>query len=824
MSVSFPVAALLAASAFIVSAAYAGDSAEEDADALFRRIFKREPPPLPAAVYPIVIDGKERGETRVQLKSPADNVEVEPDGLMAALAPMVRPEVLGGLRGAAHDGALTLAELRQAGLGVRFDRQLLVLRVELPLSLRAVQTVRARSRRLPREPAELQPPAPLSALLNVRTAATYVHESDVDEQGWRHAVAGLSGAVRYADVVFEAGATYDPGLAQGPWRREETRFTVDDPTRAVRYQLGDVRSSSAGFQSPLELGGLRIGREFRLQPYVDFRPTEQRDFELVRPSRVGVLVNGVLVREFFLQPGRYNLEDIPVVAEATNNVQLRIVDDLGEIRLIDFTLFSDLELLAVGEHEFAYSLGAAREITPDGFDYDTERPLFAAFHNLGLLEDLTVGANLQWAEDQHLFGVHTVWASPVGSFLLDAAVSDTEAESEGNAWRVGYRWAEVPGTLLQREMDITASYTSRGFASLGDTTADNATAYSTLVRYGQHLGPAMRVQLGAQYRSARAPTDDSYTITAFLTRRIGMASVSLGLQHDRREGEEDNSVNLSLLMPLQGGALGIQYDSRFNSKRLGYSRFEGHGIGSTGINGGVTLGESGDEATGALTYIGNRYTAGIDHRADGEAGDTSESRTSLQFGTALVFAGGATALARPVVDSFAIIEPHPALADVKLAADPIRRPLSTEVSYNAIGDALGPPVVTDLRSYLYRSLAIEAPDAPTGISAAGQVISLKPGYRSGYRVVVGSANNVSVTGRLFDSLGEPVVLGVGEVVGDDGGTITFFTNRSGRFYIDQLAGGERYRLRVSGEQAGEAELALPGDAIGLQRIDAVRLH
>lgn len=796
-----------------------------DADELFRKIFKRERPPPPPAVYPILVDERERGATRVQLRPAPGDTELAPEGVLRALQGLAEPEVLRQLRSAAEDDLLTLTELSAAGLGATFDRQLLVLRLEVPLALRTVQTLEARGRHSPQLPDDLHPPARLSALVNLRGALTHVQHSEFEPAGWLPAAVGLDAAVRIDRVVMEAGATYDGNSDRSEWRREELLFTFDDPPRAVRYQLGDIRSSTDGFQSALELGGLRIAREFRLQPYVDFRPSEQRDFELLRPSRVGVLVNGVLVREFFLQPGRYNLQDIPAVAEATNNVRLRIVDDLGEVRFIDFALFTDLELLAVGEHEFSYSLGTRRWSTTQGYRYDAGRPVFAAFHHYGLQQDLTMGGNLQLSEQHHMIGVRGVWASPVGSFVLDTAYSRNRgaAPSEGHAWRLSYGWTEVPGGPLRRAVDLNVGYTSRYFAPLGDGEVENTTAGSILLRYGQHLGPLTRLQLGASYRSARDDRADGRTLSAFLHRRIGRANLSLGLQHDRREGEEENSVNLSLQIPLGGGALGAYYDSGDRSTTLSYTRFDGTGIGSTGVNGGITLGPEDDSLSGALTYAGNRYTAGIDHRADRSDGATRDARTTLQLGTALVYADGTAALARPVSDSFAIVVPHPALAEVDLAADPIRRPMGTEVTYNAVGDLLGPPVVSDLRSYLYRSFTVEAPNAPTGISASNEMVNLHPSYRSGYRVQIGSGNNVSITGRLLAPNGDPVALGVGDVIGPNGATTKFFTNRGGRFYIERLAGGESYLLQLGGEQAGEVQVTLPKDALGLVRLEQLRL-
>jgi len=57
-----------------------------------------------------------------------------------------------------------------------------------------------------------------------------------------------------------------------------------------------------------------------------------------------------VVRQLRLDPGTYELEDLPLQAGA-NDVRLIITDDLGEQRTLSFTSYFDAVLLADGARE-----------------------------------------------------------------------------------------------------------------------------------------------------------------------------------------------------------------------------------------------------------------------------------------------------------------------------------------------------------------------------------------------------------------------------------------------------------------------------------------
>jgi outer membrane usher protein len=201
----------------------------------------------------------------------------------------------------------------------------------------------------------------------------------------------------------------------------------------------------------------------------------------------------------------------------------------------------------------------------------------------------------------------------------------------------------------------------------------------------------------------------------------------------------------------------------------------------------------------------------------GEGGRRS-TRGTLTLGSALVFADGHAAVTRPVYDSFAIVAPHASVAGTGLGVDPSSVELDGPVSYAATSDLLGPPVLPDVGSYRVRRVTVDPVDAPLGTSLSSVSFDLRPGYRRGTVVRVGSDRNVSLTGTLRNADGSPAGTVAGKLVDplDPSEPVLLFTNKAGRFYAEGLRAGRAYRLSLDGAP-GQATVAVPDDAVGLSR-------
>ena len=244
-----------------------------------------------------------------------------------------------------------------------------------------------------------------------------------------------------------------------------------------------------------------------------------------------------------------------------------------------------------------------------------------------------------------------------------------------------------------------------------------------------------------------------------------------------------------------------EYRSRTDSLRANLSRGADNQVGSFGYHVGISKFGDDTQADLQLEYNANRFAARADLNSSGNSvgGVFDDQRARLQIGTSIAYAGGSVGIGRPISNSFLLAKPHPALTDQGVMS---ARTLSRG-NYYAKSGALGSAVQGDLSPYNSQNVQFDAANPVDGFDVGDGTILVKPPYKSGYSLIVGSANYVSVIGRLADSNG-PVALVTGEVraldSADDFEMLPFFTNSSGRFGIFGLAPGKKYEVVLSDTQ------------------------
>lgn len=184
---------------------------------------------------------------------------------------------------------------------------------------------------------------------------------------------------------------------------------------------------------------------------------------------------------------------------------------------------------------------------------------------------------------------------------------------------------------------------------------------------------------------------------------------------------------------------------------------------------------------------------------------TGESRTSLRWGTAVVYAGGQFGLSRPVLDSFAMFDSTGSLRDEGgLGVQP------QGGRYTACEDWFGPAVMPELTAYYSTPVMVEPRRPEADLDPQDGDILLKPTYRSGTLVRIGRPASANVTATLVWSDGRPAALQSATLTAPDGTTTEFITNREGLAYLHGLRAGT-YRGTLDGHPDAPFTLAIPTD-------------
>ena len=747
-----------------------------------------------AFTVPVIYNQRVLGDVLIEV-DPEQRVRLESRTLLAELSPLLNDEgreavgtVLAGR------DYVEPADLVPIGLDLRFDRSRLALLVgTIPGQFRPVRALgrEGRDDALPNLP--VLEPADFSAYLNINTNLDYASDTDFRDPDFF-----LSGAARFADVVLEYDGAFTDQFGEGyRFYRRGVRGVYDDETRQRRYSAGDLRVASSPILRTTFLGGVSVEKGRRIfDPFLPVARLGGREIFLDNQSTVEVLLNGETYQTFQLDPGRYDLADLPVQLGA-NDIQLSIVDSAGRRQLIDYNFFFEPLDLPAGEEEYSLAVGVlARNLTFEP-EY-TDNFAATAFYRRALSDNLILGGGLQVSEDIQVAALTASIVPQIvpGAFELEAATSTGDGQT-GVAVRANYRFRAGSSFTDSRQFSVNVDYESAGFQTLSDIVPVQFDLLSIGANYSQSLDERTYVNAGVIYTRFGSRQDDRTTVFADVIRRLNdRVRLTGGVEYGTSPFlRDDFGVRLGISVALgRSTRANADYRSRTETFRANLSRGVDDEVGSIGYDIGFTDTRGQTSLDASATYIGNRFDARVLAITDGPDIGSLDRRQNvrLQLGTSLAIADGTFGIGRPIFDSFAIFRPADAISDIDVVSG---RNLSDN-RYDARSGFFGGAVQNDLVSYTSQGVQYDVADTDLGIDIGDGVAQVDPPYRAGYAVTVGSAYYLSATG-FVEAGGEPVALAGGSVraLNDEAfEPLPFFTNSAGRFAIVGLAPGGRYEV------------------------------
>jgi outer membrane usher protein len=685
------------------------------------------------------------------------------------------------------------------------------------------------------DPIPVEPPAPLSAFLNIAGSFEYIWEDSIFSG--RTGRQPLDGSIEAGGrilgdkgLAFISRFSFDESAAK-PISRTETRFVYDNVEHLVRVTAGDLRYRGANLQSLPRLAGISVERFFGLEPTRVFRPVSENRFELERSSTVDVRINGITVRQLLLQPGRYDLRDLPL-SQGANDLDLVVRDDTGREQRIRSRNFFDFDLLVPGYTDFSFALGVRARLAGTTVRYRGQ-PVASGLVHHGFSASLTIGADIQGDREGGALGASILWASPIGIWRLEATGSTRSGIGWGQAFNADYKasgqWA---GNRWRWTFGAALRTTSRTFATIDDAKPQGnedvrqAPAWSADSNFQiAHQRWTFSGSVRYEYlRAGRAnPTSTllgfDYSISPQFT--VG----SFGRYTRNNRGSEQSAFLQLTWHPGQDQQLRATYDSSRNETQAAFLYAPPRRVGSTSIEASLSRAEAGSgqlRASGAALYTGNRFTATFQHDALATTDNVNAriQTSRFSFGSGLAFAGGTWAIGRPVGQSFAILTPHPSLKGKKIMAEP------RDQGAHAQSGKLGPAMIPDLSVYSKASLSYDVENLPLGYDLGAGQFTLRPPLYAGYRLIVGSGSSVTITGHVVEGAdGTPVPLIGGtlqSIARPDEPPVDIFTNRNGRLAATGLREGH-YTLTLNTDPPFTTTIRIPADSAGLIDIGDVRI-
>jgi len=784
---------------------------------------------------PISEAGQILGEVTLSI-DPNDQVAVDREALVAALSPRLKPELIDHITELAPDSDnIPLEDLeRLDGLTIAFSPGTMDITVNTSVASTLEQQV---SLGHEQPPPPVRTPAPFSTYTNITTSMDYATDAGAIDPLNTLSFA-LDGATNLNGFVLENEAGLDgpfnsflcPPTAMcstthtNGFKRRRTRLVKDFPDNQLRIAAGDITYTG----HPLQRGGDLLGLS-ATHNAATFGSTNRLDtgagstLQLDSPATVDVIVNGRPIQQLELQTGTYHFNQLPLITGA-NDVRLIVNSHTGESRMVTLTAQSHPTMLAPGKSEWSAAAGVPSFQNDSARAYTTDTLAAHGHYRLGLTPSITAETHFQADTAVGMTGATLKTVNAAGYWSAGFAASGPALNPISIPGYVGQlAWEYLPqadtsGTAPA--MRIAAEYRSPFFRTPGEELigADGilyptfAPKFSIDASYSQRLGADWQLSTSARfslpYANSTLPGAIAATgplwgadiaITHPLTDDL-TGSLWVGYGNDSfLTFDAIGTIPAELVLgfrlawqPDAGTSVRFESDSALRSTALYATTQSGTRTNAwtTSVAAAQTRGFPA-LVTATASHRGRYDTTTISHSANYDSSvfaDTASllsGRTSLRSTTAVAYAGNQVAVGPPIRDAFAIVTPHPSIADSDVIVGNITAPRAT-------GSTTMPALVENLPSYVHTSVPLDASDIPLGYSLGDTTLSVTPGYKTGYHVEIGSNYALTAFGTLLDPQGQPLKFTTAHATPVDAKepTIDLFTNSAGRFSIEGIGPGD----------------------------------
>ena len=562
---------------------------------------------------------------------------------------------------------------------------------------------------------------------------------------WQHSRTS-TGSNSVLDAVLEAGLFTPHGPVNSTalytetsqLLRLDTRWQIDQPQRMTRLSVGDSISQPGSWGQALRFGGLQWGTDFSLRPGFLSFPLPALRGEAALPSTVDVYVNNSQRLQSRLQPGPFDITDMPVV---TGQGEIRTVvrDLLGREQVIVQPYYVSPSLLKPGLHAFSVELGALRE--DYGIRSDHYGPLlFSGTDRLGISERFTRELRAELMGAQQTAGATGIWLWPtVGTGSLSLAASHSRAQGAG--WlvsagldRQAQDWSgsiqlreasrdfvqagQVSGSVvsigpgLSYSMALGRSWSGQSLG-LGLVRQGSGSAASRLasINYGREMGRAG--YLGLALLKDLGPGRSSTLSLSWTYSLDDRTSATAAITRNRNAGQGNQQVQLQVQHnPLLGAGLGYQLATASGGPSMAQATWQGDSI---ALDAGVA-----------------RSNGSQDLRAGARGG--------------IAWMDGSVFASRRIEGGLALVQvaDYP---DVRVWQD-------NQVV--ARTDARGRALLSGLRGYEANRVGIDSSDLPFDAELDALEVKLTPAGRSAARVSFPVLRSRAATFHLVDATGQPL--------------------------------------------------------------------
>jgi outer membrane usher protein len=529
-----------------------------------------------------------------------------------------------------------------------------------------------------------------------------------------------------------------------PIVRLDSAYTFADANSLRRYSLGDYINSGLSWSRPVHMEGVQIRSDFTMRPDLITFPLPSITGSAAVPSTVDVLVNGNLATSNEVNPGPFEVPQLPVIS-GEGTITMTLTNSQGGQVTVTQPFYGGSALLAKGLQTFAGQVGLVRRdwgIVSN----DYGKMAGTAYYRRGLSQSFTVEATTETTPGVFMAGAGgaaTLFNRALVNF--DAAASggsngggellSAGIQHLGRIFNLGgeetiatrnYRdVAAMNGSPIPRkQISLFSGLSLRRFGSAGLGYAGISETPSPVFVQNAFIGPLQSHVVTANYSVQVRRL--SFFATEFRDLDSANASglqVGVTIPLSRR-----SSVSVS------GGSNGT---AQVQAQETPVT------IGDWGYQGYLSAGDGAHEF-GVVQYKSpdGLFSAGVDNTA-------GQTTVRLESQGAFSFVDGRLFPSNTIYDSFAVVDTAP-LGNVHVYQE--NRDVGTT-------DKSGHLLVPDMRSFDVNHIGIEPRDVPADADVTLDKRIVRPQDRSGVIVRFPIHFSHSALLKLVDEAGLPIPLG-----------------------------------------------------------------
>ncbi len=547
------------------------------------------------------------------------------------------------------------------GLSVDYDARGQRVRLQAPVAL--LSAPRAQVQTPPTRAARVNPDEQLRGLVvnydlygqQSRAQSNVTSLSAFTDMRLMGVASGFVGNTMISRSVSGLDNTAASNSAQRGTVRLDTQWQRDFQDSMTTLTVGDTVTGGLTWTRPTRIGGIRLSRNFSLQPYRLTTPLAQFQDEAALPSTVDLYLNGLRQSTQQVLPGQFTLNGIPTLS-GVGNAQMVITDINGQQRSVNMPLYGASQLLQKGLSDWSIELGSVRQnYGQRSFDYRSS-PMLSASGRYGLSNRLTLESHIEADAHVRMLGAGGAWLLGAQGGVVNAALAASShagnTGATGQQASLGYQWSSSLWNASFSSTRRNAAF--RDVASMDGGIAPARGTDQAFIGTNTSWGTFGAGYVGQTYADG---TRARYANLSW-SRQIGRdVNVNVNAMRDL-EGKNGTSVYVSMSIALER-FLSVTTSARHSpgqsSAVLGATQSPSSDIGGWGWRAEASVGDS-RYAQAQINHLGNygQWTAGVMHQP-GLHGAANSTTAYASTNGGVLWTEGHVYPMRTATDAFALV-------------------------------------------------------------------------------------------------------------------------------------------------------------------------